>query len=546
MKSLVYIGVATVALTMSISANAATESHVTDTMTKTVQDVQGIESITEDVAEQHRRGGFRGRRGGFNRGGFRGGRGFRGRRGSFGRTRFFGGFGFPFGGFRGSYIRPFTGFRLPTYWINPTYFIPNYSFYNLSTPVNGQIWSRYYNDAVLRDQQGFVVKTVNNVQWQDGSTITTNNPSMPIEGQVYGWSEGANVGGTPGGQVGTYQGQWTGQYVDEQGQQFQGQWNGTYTDENGEVFQGQWNGTTTGAPVGVNQVNQQVGVPIQGQPTFNPGVPQPINQSIVQNGNVDAYEKCLRGNGVTGAILGTLIGGVAGNRIAGRNARTAGTLIGGGVGALGGLAVERAVSNCSQFKPSETQVVQGQFPQGQFPQGQVVQGQFPQGQFPQGQVVQGQFPQGQFPQGQVVQGQFPQGQFGESENGEYAQCLRKRGITGTVLGALLGGVAGNRIAGRNARTAGTLIGGGLGAITGRTIEKAARKCDKKRVNRGFATQYYQPQVQYYWVSPGYYYPPTTTTVTVHQQAVQQEEVVEYETVGKTLAKPVKRLKKPRR
>jgi len=499
MKSLVYTSLATFALAFSMPAQAASESSLQSPLFSLENNnFSSLSSITQDTAEQSRRGGFRGR-------GFRG-RGFRGR----GFRSGFGGFG----GFRGTFIRPFIGFRLPTYWINPVFSVHNFNQYNLRAPTQGLVWSRYYNNAVLRDSQGFVHANVNNVQWNDGQSFqTSGNDFMPVEGQAYGWSEGTNVGGTPGGQTGTYQGQWTGQYIDPEKRQFQGEWNGTYTDENGEVFEGTYKGTAIGAPVVTPVSNQQVIsqgqviapgqviTPGQNVPNLPAGAPFP-GQPNGQIGNQQFggnYEQCLRSNGVTGAALGALLGGIAGNRIAGRNARTAGTLIGGGVGALGGLAVERAADKCKNFKG-----------------GQTVAGQ--------------QFPQGQFPQQQI-------------DNSEYERCLRKRGITGTVLGALLGGVAGNRIAGRNARTAGTLIGGGLGALTGRQIEKAARKCEKKRRfrNNGF-TQTFQP-VQYYYYSPGYYYPPpTTTTVTITPATTVTEEVT-YETVR---VKPKKRVWKKRK
>lgn len=47
-------------------------------------------------------------------------------------------------------------------------------------------------------------------------------------------------------------------------------------------------------------------------------------------------------NGVGGAAIGAVVGGVAGNRIAGRGNRTAGTLIGAGVGAVAGMAIDKA------------------------------------------------------------------------------------------------------------------------------------------------------------------------------------------------------------
>lgn len=491
MKSLVYTSIAISALAVAMPAQAANESASDKNISSLESRIGAIDAITEDSAKRSRRGNLRG--------------------GNFGNRGFsrFGGFGF------GSYIRPFIGFRLPTFWVSPTYFIPNYTSYNLVAPSNGLLWSRYYNDAVLRDQQGFVRQTVPNIQWQDGSNAFQNGQPMPIEGQVYSWNEGSNVGGAP----------IINQNINNQ--TFPGQRpNGPI---NGSVNPGTAIPSFPDAPSFPEATNAP-GAPFPQQPDFEQtSFPQQqvFDQAPQQNFS-DEYEQCLRRSGVTGAALGALLGGVAGNRIAGRNNRTAGTLIGGGVGALGGLGIDKATDNCKQFLNEPVTPVQ-QFPQQQFPQQQ-----FPQQQFPQGQVQ-------QFPQQQ-----FPQQQFFEPQDGEYARCLRKRGITGTVLGGLLGGFAGNRIDSSNSRLAGTLIGGTLGAITGKTIEKATRKCEKKRLNRGNnqIIGYYQPQVQYYWVSPGYYYPQGTTTVTIHQQAVQQEVV--YEETGKRLTKPAKRLKKPQR
>lgn len=49
-----------------------------------------------------------------------------------------------------------------------------------------------------------------------------------------------------------------------------------------------------------------------------------------------------RDNGLGGALIGGLVGGVAGNRIAGKRHRTGGTLIGAGAGALAGMAIDKA------------------------------------------------------------------------------------------------------------------------------------------------------------------------------------------------------------
>ena len=60
----------------------------------------------------------------------------------------------------------------------------------------------------------------------------------------------------------------------------------------------------------------------------------------------------------------------------------------------------------------------------------------------------------------------------------------------------MGGVVGNRIAGRGDRTAGTLIGGGLGALAGAAIGDASdkKKCEAWWSSRGSlhgSTTYHQ-------------------------------------------------------
>ncbi|HEX7820270.1 MAG TPA: RcnB family protein [Sphingobium sp.] len=55
-----------------------------------------------------------------------------------------------------SYRRPASGFTLPSYWINPSYYIADYRGYGLPAPASGYGWSRYYDDAVLTDRYGRV------------------------------------------------------------------------------------------------------------------------------------------------------------------------------------------------------------------------------------------------------------------------------------------------------------------------------------------------------------------------------------------------------
>ncbi|USI73346.1 glycine zipper 2TM domain-containing protein [Sphingomonas morindae] len=48
---------------------------------------------------------------------------------------------------------------------------------------------------------------------------------------------------------------------------------------------------------------------------------------------------------------------------------------------------------------------------------------------------------------------------------------RDAGTGGTIIGAIAGGLLGNGIAGHGDRAAGTLLGGGLGALAGRAIDR---------------------------------------------------------------------------
>jgi hypothetical protein len=50
-------------------------------------------------------------------------------------------------------------------------------------------------------------------------------------------------------------------------------------------------------------------------------------------------------------------------------------------------------------------------------------------------------------------------------------CKRNDGTTGLILGAVGGGILGNVIDGGHSRTAGTLIGGAVGAFAGKSIDQ---------------------------------------------------------------------------
>ena len=49
---------------------------------------------------------------------------------------------------------------------------------------------------------------------------------------------------------------------------------------------------------------------------------------------------------------------------------------------------------------------------------------------------------------------------------------RCSGSTGTIIGAIAGGLLGNEVAGRGDRTLGAIIGAGAGALTGRAIDRS--------------------------------------------------------------------------
>ncbi len=58
-----------------------------------------------------------------------------------------------------------------------------------------------------------------------------------------------------------------------------------------------------------------------------------------------------------------------------------------------------------------------------------------------------------------------------------ARC--DRGTGGTIIGGVVGGLAGHEIAGRRNRTEGTIIGAAVGALAGRAIDKADSNCRRR-------------------------------------------------------------------
>ena len=65
---------------------------------------------------------------------------------------------------------------------------------------------------------------------------------------------------------------------------------------------------------------------------------------------------------------------------------------------------------------------------------------------------------------------------GGDRDGRY-YCKRDDGTTGTIVGALAGGVLGNVIAPGGSKTLGTILGAGGGALAGRAIDKNDINCE---------------------------------------------------------------------
>jgi Ni/Co efflux regulator RcnB len=246
------------------------------------------------------------------------------------------------------YRRPHRGFILPRYWIQPTFYLYNFRNYGLTAPASGYQWSRYYDDAVLMDNRGYVQDYRSGIDWDgdynaapehEGPDRTGDyrepeyGPSMRPDGTAYNWNDDV-VFAAPDGSSYSYDGKWDGEYVDPKG----------------KVFEGDWSGTVT----------RHDGVDGPGDPPLRPKAaphPEPRYEREQHHSGYhvprgyEGYERCLKSNGVTGGAIGAILGGVAGNRIAGRGDRLGGTLLGAGLGGLAGVAVEKAMDSCKRHRP---------------------------------------------------------------------------------------------------------------------------------------------------------------------------------------------------
>lgn len=69
------------------------------------------------------------------------------------------------------------------------------------------------------------------------------------------------------------------------------------------------------------------------------------------------------------------------------------------------------------------------------------------------------------------------GYYGGNRNYRKQRC--DKGTGGTIIGAVVGGLAGREIAGRGNKTEGAIIGAAVGALGGRAIDKADSNCRRR-------------------------------------------------------------------
>jgi hypothetical protein len=251
--------------------------------------------------------------------------------------RWFAGFHAP-GGWAG-YRIPFRGYTLPTYWVQPSYRIVNYSLYGLYAPQTGYGWSRYYDDAVLMDQRGYVQDYRSNIPWDRYEG-----------GYAPGDYQQPEYGPAVGADRGVY-------YGDDR----------VYSDT----------GYQAPPPAPQPSYDPRYGAPYADADYRQAPPPPPAYQS---RAGFERYEQCLKSRGVAGGLIGAVVGAVAGNRIAGRGDRTIGTILGGAVGGIAGASIEKAANKCRKYLPRDDYYYRqaGQQQGGYYPQ----QGGYPQGYYP--------------------------------------------------------------------------------------------------------------------------------------------------------------------
>jgi hypothetical protein len=278
---------------------------------------------------------------------------------------------------RQHYRRPFRGFMVPSFWMQPRFYVSNYQVLGLARPSNGYRWSRYYDDAVLADPRGYVHDYRSGVNWNAGHAPQGGyhdqpayGPAMRPDAQAYDWGDDGNVAfAAPDGSSYSYDGEWDGEYVDPQGRVFEGEWEGTVTRHDGARGRGHpAPPRQMGAPY---PDDDGYGLGDERRPptsAYGLGDERGYSDNYTVPRGYEGYERCLKSNGLKGGVIGAIIGGVAGNRIAGRGDRLGGSLLGAGLGGLAGVAIEKATNKCKKHAPRYEEHARPYPPQG-YPQG---------------------------------------------------------------------------------------------------------------------------------------------------------------------------------
>ena len=81
-----------------------------------------------------------------------------------------------------AYRRPARGWAMPGYWRSPAWAINDWRFYGLQAPPVGYSWSRYYDDAVLLDERGYVYDSVGGLDWQRQDQPYATGYGYPSQG----------------------------------------------------------------------------------------------------------------------------------------------------------------------------------------------------------------------------------------------------------------------------------------------------------------------------------------------------------------------------
>lgn len=119
-----------------------------------------------------------------------------------------------------AYRRPAYGSALPSYWMQPDFYIADFGAYELPAPQAGYGWSRYYDDAVLTDTYGRVYAMRGGVAWDRHEGGYDDAPARATPRR-------RDAPPPPGADEG-YAGRWVGTWYGDDGRVYEGEYRGSY------------------------------------------------------------------------------------------------------------------------------------------------------------------------------------------------------------------------------------------------------------------------------------------------------------------------------